>query len=60
MEEIQADFERYRLLIINQFQYVSESDFLHKIEAKEFWEDKRKDSGVKTDKKKYVSDFLEL
>ncbi|CAI4229746.1 unnamed protein product [Auanema sp. JU1783] len=36
-EETVCDFERYRLLIINEFKDVSEKTYLRKIGEKEFW-----------------------
>uniref|UniRef100_A0A158P9Y3 DRY_EERY domain-containing protein n=1 Tax=Angiostrongylus cantonensis TaxID=6313 RepID=A0A158P9Y3_ANGCA len=35
--ELICDFERYRVLIINEFRDVSEKDYLRKIAEKEFW-----------------------
>ncbi|KAK5986785.1 Splicing factor [Trichostrongylus colubriformis] len=35
--EMICDFERYRVLIINEFRNVSEKDYLRKIAEKEFW-----------------------
>jgi hypothetical protein len=37
LEEIQCDFERYRILILNEFQKYEETEFLKQIAAKEFW-----------------------
>lgn len=36
-QELVCDFERYRVLIINEFRDVSEKDYLRKIAEKEFW-----------------------
>ncbi|KAE9416714.1 hypothetical protein Angca_004344 [Angiostrongylus cantonensis] len=36
-QELICDFERYRVLIINEFRDVSEKDYLRKIAEKEFW-----------------------
>ncbi|KAL7073201.1 hypothetical protein ACQ4LE_007076 [Meloidogyne hapla] len=35
--ELQCDYERYRILVFNEFKKVSESNFLSQIAAKEFW-----------------------
>jgi hypothetical protein len=40
LEEIQCDFERYRILILNEFQHYNEAEFLKQISAKEFWSSK--------------------
>ncbi|EYB90975.1 hypothetical protein Y032_0211g2170 [Ancylostoma ceylanicum] len=36
-QEIICDFERYRILVINDFRDISEKDYLRKIAEKEFW-----------------------
>lgn len=38
--ELQCDYERYRILVFNEFKKVSESNFLAQIAAKEFWPSK--------------------
>ncbi|KAL3081881.1 hypothetical protein niasHT_037059 [Heterodera trifolii] len=35
--ELQCDYERYRILVFNEFRKVSEKQFLNEIAAKEFW-----------------------
>ncbi|PAV88595.1 hypothetical protein WR25_20226 [Diploscapter pachys] len=57
-EELVCDFERYRVLIINEFSDVSEKTYLRKIAEKEFWllgrdEDSRRNEA---DKKKKSAD----
>lgn len=52
LEEIQCDFERYRILILNEFQKHDESDFLKQISAKEFWNTRTQSSSHQAEKKK--------
>uniref|UniRef100_A0A914EA32 Suppressor of white apricot N-terminal domain-containing protein n=1 Tax=Acrobeloides nanus TaxID=290746 RepID=A0A914EA32_9BILA len=37
VEELQCEYERYRILGVNEFQKVTEKSFLSSIAAKEFW-----------------------
>uniref|UniRef100_A0A0R3RWX4 DRY_EERY domain-containing protein n=1 Tax=Elaeophora elaphi TaxID=1147741 RepID=A0A0R3RWX4_9BILA len=39
VEELQCEYERYRILVLNEFDRVSEKTFLKEIAAKEFWPD---------------------
>ncbi|MFH4983745.1 hypothetical protein AB6A40_010454 [Gnathostoma spinigerum] len=39
LEELQCEYERYRILILNEFEKVSEKAYLKEIAEKEFWPD---------------------
>lgn len=52
-EQIVTDFERYRVLIINDYKKVSEKHYLKKIADREFWcAEKDNNRKVETEKKK--------
>ncbi|KHJ96267.1 hypothetical protein OESDEN_03775 [Oesophagostomum dentatum] len=53
-QEIVCDFERYRILVINDFRDISEKDYLRKIAEKEFWRIP-KDDQLKTEQEKKIS-----
>ncbi|KAH7730327.1 splicing factor [Aphelenchoides avenae] len=38
VEELQCDYERYRILVLNEYQKIAEKDFLKQIAANEFWQ----------------------
>ncbi|VDK46680.1 unnamed protein product [Cylicostephanus goldi] len=50
-QEIVCDFERYRILVINDFRDISEKEYLRKIAEKEFWRIP-KDDQLKTEQEK--------
>lgn len=52
LEEIQCDFERYRILILNEFQHYDEAEFLRQISAKEFWNLNQFQSSARNEPKK--------
>lgn len=52
LEEIQCDFERYRILILNEFQHYNETEFLKQIAAKEYWGTHTNSNSHKADKEK--------
>ncbi|VDL70069.1 unnamed protein product [Nippostrongylus brasiliensis] len=51
-QELICDFERYRVLIINEFHDVSEKEYLRKIAEKEFWRIPKDDMKSEHEKKK--------
>ncbi|EJD74457.1 splicing factor, variant [Loa loa] len=46
VEELQCEYERYRILVLNEFDRVSEKTFLKEIAAKEFWPDESTSTSV--------------
>lgn len=56
-EQIVTDFERYRVLIINDYKKVSEKNYLKKISDREFWHaEKEHSKKVEAEKKKKSAD----
>ncbi|VDN03551.1 unnamed protein product [Thelazia callipaeda] len=59
VEELQCEYERYRILVLNEFDRVSEKTFLKEIAAKEFWPDESNSSSAaraEQEKKKSLRD----
>uniref|UniRef100_A0A9J2QBC5 Suppressor of white apricot N-terminal domain-containing protein n=1 Tax=Ascaris lumbricoides TaxID=6252 RepID=A0A9J2QBC5_ASCLU len=57
VEELQCDYERYRILILNDFDRVSERTFLKEIAAKEFWPGESASTNrIELEKKKHSRD----
>ncbi|VDM25674.1 unnamed protein product [Toxocara canis] len=57
VEELQCEYERYRILILNEFDRVSERTFLKEIAAKEFWPDESTSTNrIELEKKKQSRD----
>uniref|UniRef100_A0A1I7RP40 DRY_EERY domain-containing protein n=1 Tax=Bursaphelenchus xylophilus TaxID=6326 RepID=A0A1I7RP40_BURXY len=52
VEEIQCDFERYKIVILNEFEGIDQTESLNNIAEKEFWDDRRKDNSKDKKKKK--------
>ncbi|KAI6232187.1 DRY-EERY domain-containing protein [Aphelenchoides besseyi] len=52
IEEIQADYERYRILVLNDFQNVNQTKFLEQIAAKEFWQPRHSHGNHRSDQEK--------
>ncbi|KAL3986310.1 Alternative splicing regulator family protein [Acanthocheilonema viteae] len=59
VEELQCEYERYRILVLNEFDRVSEKTFLKEIAAKEFWPDESTSTSLaraEQEKKKLLRD----